>query len=69
MNVKYNKDGTVSISRMSKNVYYAIQSVLSSAERTFEWDEQEEEWSSNSDFLCSLSAEEKEALDKINWFV
>lgn len=69
MNVKYNKDGTVSISRMSKNVYYAIQSVLSSAERTFEWDEQEEEWSSNSDFLCSLSAEEKESLDKINWFV
>ena len=69
MNVKYNKDGTVSISRMSKNVYYAIKSVLSSAERTFEWDEQEEEWSSNSDFLCSLSAEEKESLDKINWLV
>lgn len=69
MNVKYNKDGTVSISRMPKNVYYAIKSVLSSAERTFEWDEQEEEWSSNSDFLCSLSAEEKESLDKINWLV
>ena len=67
MNVKYNKDGTVSISRMPKNVYYAIRSVLSSAERTFEWDDEEEEWSSNSDFLCSLSVEEKEALDKIRW--
>ena len=69
MKIKYNKDGTVSISRMPKNMYNAIQSVLSSAERTFEWDEQEEEWSSNSDFLCSLSVEEKEALDKIRWSV
>ena len=69
MNVKYNKDGTVSISRMPKNVYYAIRSVLSSAERTFEWDEQEQEWSSNSDFLCSLSVKEKEALDKMRWSV
>ena len=42
MNVKYNKDGTVSISRMPKNVYDAIRSVLSSAERTFEWDDEEE---------------------------
>lgn len=69
MKIKYNKDGTVSINRMPKNMYYAIRSILSSSERTFEWDEQEEEWSSNSDFLCSLSAEEKEALDKIKWLV
>ena len=69
MNVKYNKNGTVSILQMPKAMFYAILSVLDSAERTFEWDEEEGEWCSNSDFLCSLSSEEKEELDKNGWSI
>ena len=69
MNVKYNKNGTVSILQMPKAMFYAILSVLGSAERTFEWDEEEGEWCSNSDFLCSLSSEEKEELDKNGWSI
>ena len=67
MKVKFNKNGTVSIQQMPKSLYYAIDSILASSKRTFEWNEEEGEWWSNSDFLCSLSKEEKELLDKAGW--
>lgn len=69
MKSKYNKSGTVSIQQMPKEMYYAILSILGSAERSFEWNEEEKEWCSNDDFLCSLSPEEKAALDKANWTI
>lgn len=67
MKTRYNKNGTVSIQQMPKNMYYAILNIIGSAQRTFEWNEEENEWWSNSDFLCSLSPEEKEAMDKGGW--
>ena len=67
MRTKFNKNGTVSISQMPKPLYWAVLSIIASSERTFEWNENEQEWWSNSDFLCSLSNEEKEALDKNRW--
>ena len=69
MNVKSNKNGTVSILQMPKAMYSAIQNIIMSSEQTFEWQEEEQEWWSNSDFLCVLSPEEKEAMDKKNWFI
>ena len=67
MITKFNKDNTVTISQMPKDLYWAVVSILGSARRTFEWQEDENEYWSNSDFLCSLSPEEKEALDDENW--
>lgn len=69
MQVKSNKNGTVSILQMPEAMYSAIQNIIMSSERTFEWQEEEQEWWSNSDFLCTLSPEEKEAMDKKNWFI
>ena len=69
MQVKFNKNGTVSILQMPKAMYSAIQNIIMSSERTFEWQEEEQEWWSNSDFLCTLSPKEKEAMDKKNWFI
>lgn len=69
MQVKFNKNGTVSILQMPKAMYSAIQNIIMSSERTFEWQEELQEWWSNSDFLCTLSPEEKEAMDKKNWFI
>lgn len=67
MKTRMNRNGTVSISQMPKELYYAVLSILGSAQRSFEWNEEESEWWSNTDFICSLSPEEKESLDKINW--
>ena len=67
MKSKYNKNGTVSILQMPKQLYYAIQSIMASSRNAFEWNGEEGEWWSNTDFLCSLSPEEKEALDKAGW--
>lgn len=69
MQVKSNKNSTVSILQMPKAMYSAIQNIIMSSERTFEWQEEQQEWWSNSDFLCTLSTEEKEAMDKKNWFI
>lgn len=67
MRTRFNKNGTVTISQMPKELYWAVLSIVASSERTFEWNEDEQEWCSNSDFLCSLSKEEKESLDKNRW--
>lgn len=67
MKTKYNKNGTVSLLQIPKTLYYAIESILASSRNAFEWNEEEGEWWSNTDFICWLSPEEKEELDKKGW--
>lgn len=69
MKIRFNKNETVSIQQMPKEMYYAIRKILSSAENAFYWNEDADEWWSNGDFLCSLLDKEKELLDKSNWLV
>ena len=67
MKKRFNKNGTVTISQMPKDLYWAIDSILRSSERAFEWNEEESAWWSNADFICELSPNEKKALDKNGW--
>ena len=66
MKVKYNKNGTVSIIGMDETLYYAIQNIIRSAEVSFNEPEENGDYYSN-DFVCSLSPQEKEALDRAGW--
>lgn len=69
MRIRQYKNGTVSITGMDEHVYTAIQEILFSSKQTFEYDEEESEYRSNDDFVCSLSEEQKDALDNIAWFI
>lgn len=45
--------------------YWAICKVVASSKQTFvNWNEDEQEWESNDDFICSLTDEEKQELMK-----
>ena len=69
MRTRFNKNDTVTISQMPKDLYWAIDSILRSSERAFEWNEEESAWWSNTDFICELSPKEKEMLDKHRWSI
>lgn len=67
MNVKYNKNGTVSILQMPEDLYEAIRTILISMENKFDYEEAHEEWWCDGDVVCVLEKKEKEALDKADW--
>lgn len=67
MKKRFNKNGTVTINQMPMDLYWAIDSILRSSERAFEWNEEESAWWSNTDFICELSPKEKKELDKNGW--
>lgn len=67
MKTRFNKNGTVSIQQMPKETYWAIRNILLSAKMTFELNEEENEYWSNDGFICSLSKNQKRALDDIDW--
>jgi hypothetical protein len=69
MRTRFNKNDTVTISQMPRDLYWAIDSILRSSERAFEWNEEESAWWSNTDFICELSPKEKEMLDKHKWSI
>lgn len=69
MRTRFNKNDTVTISQMPMDLYWAIDSILRSSERAFEWNEEESAWWSNTDFICELSPNEKEMLDKHRWSI
>lgn len=65
MKVNYNQNGKASITGLTSDELSMIQSVLYSAKRCFPDREDNGEWLSNDDFVCTLTDKEKEALDKI----
>lgn len=67
MKTRFNQNGTVSIIGMGETLYYAIQNIIRSSEQCFDEPEDSGEFYSNDAFVCSLSQEEKEALDKAGW--
>ena len=69
MRTRFNKNDTVTISQMPKELYWAVLSILGSSKQSFEWNEEESAWWSNSDFVCELSAKEKKMLDNHNWSI
>ena len=69
MRTKFNKNGTVSILQLPMAAYDAICNVLMSSEQTFEREESAGQYWANSDFVCALEKEEKEAMDEINWML
>jgi len=66
---KFNKNETVSIIGLSIEQYNAISSIVFSAKRCFEEPEENGEYYSNDDFVCSLSPQEKAAMDKADWTI
>lgn len=67
---RFNKNGTVSITGISLDLYYGIQKIVSAAESAFvDPKEDDGEYHSNNDFVCSLSQEEKDALEKEWWCI
>lgn len=69
MRTKYNKNGTVSITGMSKELYCAIQDIVMSAENCFEYQECKDEYYSNDGFICTLTKERIDELNKIKWVI
>lgn len=63
---RFNKNGTVSILGLTKDEYNAITTVIYASQQCFSEQEENGEYYSNDDFLCTLSQEEKEALDKLS---
>lgn len=66
MKTKINKNGTVSVYGMTMAQYNAINNILLSSEGCFD-EEENGEYKSNDDFVCTLTEEEKEAMDEIGW--
>lgn len=66
---RFNKNGTVSITGISLELYYAIQKIVSASESAFSDPEENGEYYSNCDFLCSLTPKEKEELEKNDWIL
>lgn len=66
---KFNQNGTVSIIGLSREQYNAIDSIIKSAQRCFIEPEESGEYYSNEDFVCTLSPQEKAAMDKADWTI
>jgi hypothetical protein len=66
---RFNKNGTVNITGISLELYYAIQEIVSASESAFLDPEENGKYYSNCDFLCSLTPKEKEELEKIDWIL
>ncbi len=69
MKVRFNKNKTVSLIGLTEEQYYAIRQIVLSANRTFDEPSTDGEFHSNDDFLCSLTREQIDALDKIDWLL
>ena len=69
MRTRFNKNGTVTITGMSYELYSAIQDIVLSAESCFEYQDDECEYQSNDDFVCTLTREGIEELNKIKWII
>lgn len=65
MKINCTKNDKVSITGLTMDELSMIQSVLYSAKRCFPDREDNGEWLSNDDFVCTLNEEEKKALDQI----
>lgn len=69
MRTKFNKNGTVSITGISKDAYFAIRTIVMAAQKAFDEPEDDGEYRSNEDFFCCLEEKEIEELNKIDWLL
>lgn len=66
MKVNITKSGTYTITGLTKNQYNAMRSVLQAADdRCFDEQDEDGNYYSNDDFVCSLDEKEREALSWI----
>lgn len=63
---RFNKNGTVSILGLTKDEYNAMTQVIYASQQCFPEQEENGEYYSNEDFVCTLSQQEKKALDNLN---
>lgn len=66
MKVNITRAGTYTITGLTKNQYNAMRSVLQTADdRCFDEQDEDGNYYSNDDFVCTLDAEEREALRRV----
>ena len=69
MKTKINKNGTVSITGMTKETYQAINWILSQVENTIQFDDDMDCYSTMDDGLITMNQQEKKALDNVKWHI
>ncbi len=69
MKTKFNKNGTVSITGISKDAYFAIRTIVMAAQKAFDEPEEDGDYRSNDDFFCILEEKEIKELNKIDWLL
>lgn len=67
MKTRKNKNGTVSTTGMSRDVYEAINWILLQVHGTVEYDEDMDCFSTRSNSLITFNSEDFEELNKIKW--
>ena len=69
MKVRFNKNESISILGLTKDQYFAIRNIVMAANNAFDEPEDNGDYYSNEDFICVLTRNEIEALDKIKWLL
>lgn len=67
MNIKHNKDGSVSIINMKRELYEAISAIVCCSEPNFILSGNE--YIARGELKCGITLNEKEALDKEYWVI
>lgn len=69
MRTRFNKNGTVTITGMSQELYSAIQDIVMSAENCFEHYIDKDEYEAHEGFICVLTRDRIKELNKIKWII